>query len=795
MSRTVPEITRSSAPPRRDGSASTPDSIFSLIHELHTTITASIDTALSWDQLQSPPINYTLVRPIAQRYAPNPSIDNEKRSAVQQTSSVHVNVRGNDGGEAGLSSGDRPATSSDGHPSLGMVLYALMANRIQFITLSAGDLSYEPLQTTRAAFCELLAIKILRTFPHPEDEASLVSELVRGYCPFDGAPQDIWASMGDDRSDIEEMTGSAIELAIVSTSKHFLSLPLIQHLVNLIYTGQLIYSPVSSRSLITDSYVSERTRQKRRASHSGLDAGRNQNHSGTSAFASRLNVPNPEDEGHNHPYGMTDTMAEVYVYNPYEAGWLDHQRLKVPKWRKTMEFGSFVILLALFVATLAAKDLNRIAVIEIIYIVFSFGFILEEFAASKEHGWAVYAANAWNAFDMVYIAIFLLYFVLRIFALGSHSTQTSDLAFDILAVAACIIFPRLVFFVVKENTVILALRGMVASFVSFMLVTILAFSGICFCLWTLGRATWTVKQIVWLMAQIWFGSSYLGFAASESFHPIFGPIVLISYAALCNVLLITMLIAILSNKFAAINQNAHEEHLFQRVVKTVEGVKSDALFSYLPPVNLAALVVLVPLSWAVSPRTLHRINVFAIRLTSFPILFGISAYERWSYRSRQRSVHLKSSTMDRVMDVQRPGLLDSWLTGGSEMLIASVFESMPAVDTQAATLPSGIATPPRASTVTALETPDEDTGGDRENLTTDGGESDNGRGGIFASPLAKLFGRETRSKNSASAENVKVEENVGAAGEDVEVLKRELEEVRKSQLRMEELLNKVLSGQ
>jgi hypothetical protein len=31
----------------------------------------------------------------------------------------------------------------------------------------------------------------------------------------------------------------------------------------------------------------------------------------------------------------------------------------------------------------------------------------------------------------------------------------------------------------------------------------MAFSGICFCLWTLGRATWTVKQIIWLMLQIW----------------------------------------------------------------------------------------------------------------------------------------------------------------------------------------------------------------------------------------------------------------------------------------------------
>jgi hypothetical protein len=63
------------------------------------------------------------------------------------------------------------------------------------------------------------------------------------------------------------------------------------------------------------------------------------------------------------------------------------------------------------------------------------------------------------------------------------------------------------------------LRAMIARFVGFMGLTstlaldpwrtiglrydadgtVVAFSGICFCLWTLGRATWTVKQIVWLM--------------------------------------------------------------------------------------------------------------------------------------------------------------------------------------------------------------------------------------------------------------------------------------------------------
>ncbi|KIR79851.1 nonselective cation channel [Cryptococcus gattii EJB2] len=737
-----------------------PDTVFPLIHEIYAIVTQTIDTALDWDQLNSPPINYSLVRPIVQRLAPK--IEHQHPNGTGLTEATAL-----DAGELGVGTAARPVHHG---PSLGEVLYALMANRIQFITLSASDLSSAPLQTSRAAFCELLAIKVLRSQPYAQDEAALVGQLVHAYCAFEGASDETWASLGEDKKDVEEMNSSALELAIVSSSKNFLSLPLIQHLVNLIYSGQLIYSPMSSRSIISDSYISERTRQRRRR----------QAHDQSGTFV------------HSHAHTNDDEeLREVYVYNPYQAGWLDHSRLKVPKWRKCMEFMSFIILLALFVSTLAWRDLHHLTVLEIIYIFFSFGFILDEFAASKEHGWA-----------------------------ASHSTKTSDLAFDILACAACITFPRLVFFVIRENVVILALRGMVASFVSFMTVTILAFTGICFCLWTLGRATWTVKQIVWLMAQIWFGSSYLGFSASESFHPIFGPIVLISYAALCNVLLITMLIAILSNKFAAINQNAQREHLFQRVVKTVEGVKTDALFSYLPPINILAFAILVPLSWTVSPRTLHRINVFAIRLTSFPILIAISAYERYSYQAKQRAIRLGASTMDGFMDVQRASLLNSWLGGGSEFLIASAFEVGPPVifsrpNQGGSTSESEM--PPKAATIGPLV---EDEGDGREaaaTTTTTFGATpipkavkkgkDKKKNKSNDSPLAKLFGRpafsaspeETitilKDRGTNKGKQVKmVEQTVSEKEGDVEQLKKEIELMRQSQLRMEEMLAGFLAG-
>lgn len=104
---------------------------------------------------------------------------------------------------------------------------------------------------------------------------------------------------------------------------------------------------------------------------------------------------------------------------------------------------------------------------------------------------------------------------------------------------------------------------------------------------------------------------------------------MVGFAALSNTLLLTILISTLSNTFTRINANANQEFLFQFTITTLEGMKSDALFSYQPPFNLLAFAILWPASWVLTPRSLHSANVFLIRSTSFPILVTISLYERY----------------------------------------------------------------------------------------------------------------------------------------------------------------------
>lgn len=479
------------------------------------------------------------------------------------------------------------------------IVYVCLVVRSYFLSQAEADLSVFNTMTARATFTEIMAMKLISHFA--SDRIQLAAVLTTSWSPLAGAPPDVAEEITQTLSwstDSSAAPQSAIELAICTESKHFLASPVCQKIIQDIHAGYVVYSAEAHRSVLADNYK-----------------------------------PKP-----------------IEVYDFHSAPFLNHYRLRVPKYNSILEFVNFTVLLVIYVLCLAAKDVNRMSVWEEIFIVFAAAFVLDEYSASIEYGWNVYMANIWNVFDACFIAVFLLYFGLRTKGLVQHDAHASELAFDILACGACILFPRLVFFAVRNNVVILSLRAMIADFGFFMGIAVICFSGLLFTLWTLASDTWTLRSIAWLMVQIWFGNTYLSFAQASSFHPFFGPILMTCFAALSNTLLLTILISILSNTFARIDKNSTQEYLFQFTINTIEGVKSDALFSYQVPFNLIAFIVLKPASFILSPRSLHSLNVFLIKLTSFPILLLIHFYERFTIADHtfpSSTAHSLYSTMPR----------------------------------------------------------------------------------------------------------------------------------------------------
>ncbi|EJD49556.1 receptor-activated Ca2+-permeable cation channel [Auricularia subglabra TFB-10046 SS5] len=559
--------------------------VFPLIHQLRSDVQQKIDTTLTWEQLNASDINFALVRPVVQKYAR----------------------------QANLAS-----------------IYAVFVVRAHCLARAEDDLANAGVWSSRAMFAELLAVKLLRRFAI-NGAYELVAALTTSWDPLAGATEAQRAAVKDIIKDEDDMfqPASALEAAISTKSKYFLSSALVQKVIYDIWAGNIEFSTISNRAVLRDNY---KTRQ-------------------------------------------------IEFYDCRKGPILNHYRLRVPKYGAILEFLNFAMLFVTFLLCVSTQNLEHLTLWEVVFGVMAIAFALEEYTAAQEHGLNIYMANMWNGFDTAIITLFLFYAGYRTKGLVNDDLAASDLAFDILACEALILFPRIAFFALSDNIIIIALQGMIKEFCFFIFLAMICFSGLLFTLWKLGRRSagkWTVSGIAWLMVQIWFGNTYLSFQQAKSFHEIFGPILMVLFAALANTLLITILISILSNTFARIDSNATQEYLFQFAVTTMEGIKGDALFCYQPPFNLLAYSILYPASFILDARTFHRLNVLLMRITCFPILLVITVYERYFARGQKwrESGHDVGQTIVAALprSIKYSALFEAILGSQSNDLLDAIFE-------------------------------------------------------------------------------------------------------------------------
>ncbi|KAK1254268.1 hypothetical protein MKX08_008263 [Trichoderma sp. CBMAI-0020] len=545
-----------------------PPNIFTTIHRVRALIIASIEDPYTSKQLTSPRVNTLVVRPLVDRlYDPD------------ETS----------------------------------IVYCLLANRIQFLKEQTAA-KHQSVSRARATLCEVVATKILRKFHEdntPEKSGSagllrLANVLVQGFDPFSGAPEDVVRAGRYAHWPVQERGGqegklTALELAILSESKTLMSSPACLRVVNTVYEGQVVYTPISFVDILPDHYK-------------------------------------------HHP---------VSLYDPRKAPLLNHYRLIVPKWRNLLEHMQFMILLGLYILTMVNRS-NPASqrLYESLFAIFSAGWILDEFAAVIEHGWAVHAQKTWAFLDVTFTIIFCAYLSVRLYDVWisvAHSLDGTDsLALHILCVAAPVLLTRFAFSLMPDNIVFISLHAMMQDFLMLTFLTLWCVGGFFLALqWLLmtsqgSEPKWytVAKWLLW----IWFGLDGTGIQESVQFHVVLGPALIVAFAFLGNTLFLTILVAVLTNTFSRIVDAEAAEIQFRRAVLTFECVRSDAIFAYPPPSNMLALMLMLPLKLLVSARDFHSIHVAIVRVLNFPILLFISLYERSFFRIGESSRGKKKSS-------------------------------------------------------------------------------------------------------------------------------------------------------
>ena len=227
--------------------------------------------------------------------------------------------------------------------SLTILVYCLLVNRAQFQREQVAQGHHQNVCHTRALLCEIVANRVLRRFvednPGAQGLLLLAQILVGGFDPFQGAPAEILEENSQVVWAIHTRNGQkrklpALEVAIISESKIFLSSAACQKIVSAIYEGRVIYTPSSFLDILPDHYK----------------------------------------------------QRPISLYNPRKAPLLNQYRMIVPRTRNYLEVIQFVILLALFLCVMSYRDHTTFRGVELVFIIYSVGWILDQFSSVLEHG-------------------------------------------------------------------------------------------------------------------------------------------------------------------------------------------------------------------------------------------------------------------------------------------------------------------------------------------------------------------------------------------------------------------------
>ncbi|ERF68275.1 hypothetical protein EPUS_02731 [Endocarpon pusillum Z07020] len=506
--------------------------------------------------------------------------------------------------------------------------YALMANCLQFnkeISLNPGN---SGASKTRALVCELLAIKLLREYSTRE----LIDALSYDFDPLQGqshpenntnmsrvertAKHNAWSPPRPARI-------SCLEIAIRAQAKRFLAHPLVVQQLEAIWAGSIVFHAIADTLHRPGKGMREQTAD-------ALD----QRHQPKS-FSKSSNI----------------ARRSVTLYDPRDASLFKLSRLRVPRYRYFLSTGSYAILLGLFLAVLAQRSLE-ITSLEIVFWFWCAGYILDEIVGFNEQGFSLYWASFWNTFDLGILLLLIGHLCLRLYGIIMPDTRkhsVSNLAYDVLAADAVLLFPRL-FSVLDHyryfSQLLIAFRMMASDLMAVFVLILISCSGF-FAALTLSFGDDTIDSpasVAYALFQMLMGFTPAAWDRWDNYN-VLGKTILTLFLFICHFLVVTILITVLTNSFMAIVQNANEEHQFVFAVNTISMVKSDALFSYIAPTNIIAWFI-TPLRYFVPFRRFVKINRTLIKITHFPILFSIFLYEK---------IMLRSSVVDTVEIIEPRG--------------------------------------------------------------------------------------------------------------------------------------------
>jgi hypothetical protein len=469
---------------------------------------------------------------------------------------------------------------------------------------------------TRALICELLAMRLLREFSTRE----MIDALSYDFDPLQGLEMPVSGhqtpgGMNWSRQAPRAARISTLEIAIRAQAKKFLAHPLVVRQLEAIWAGTIVFHSAA------DS-LHRKVESPRRGNNSPEDV------SPRRAPARRL--PHMKQVAQQAPVAAL-MRRTVTLYDPHDASLFKLSRLRVPRYRNLFSTLSFAIMLGLFLAVLSEKS-DDITALEVLFWFWSAGYMLDEIVGFSEQGFGLYIMSVWNAFDLGILLMFMAYYILRLYGILMPDVSRHDvaaMAYDVLGSTAVLLFPRL-FSALDHyryfSQLLIAFKMMAMDLVAILVLIVISCSGFFVAFSLAFKRDLGASDAAYAIFQLVMGFTPAAWDLWGEMN-ILGRALLALFLFICHFLIVTILVTVLTNSFMAVVKNADEEHQFLFAVNTISMVKSDALFSYIPPTNIIGWL-LIPIKYTMPFKKFLRMNRLVIKLTHIPILFTIFTYER-----------------------------------------------------------------------------------------------------------------------------------------------------------------------
>jgi ion transport protein len=416
---------------------------------------------------------------------------------------------------------------------------------------------------------------------------------------------------------------STVEIAIRAYAKRFLAHPLVVQQLEAVWSGAIVFHSTAD--------TLHRLPEVKKPSPGPSGYGT----VGEPVAFRTISYANPPGKGKSpvkHTARDPVIRRTASLYDPSDASLFKLSRLRVPRYRQLFSTLSYAVMLGLFLAVLIERS-HDITALELVFWFWSAGYMLDEVVGFSEQGFGLYIISVWNSFDIGILLMFIAYYVLRLYGIlvpDDEDQWIVNISYDVLASTAVLLFPRL-FSVLDHyryfSQLLIAFRMMAVDLAAILILIVISCSGF-FAAFTLSFTgkDFNSNGAAYVLFQILMGFTPAAWEIWDDYN-FLGKAILVVFLIICHFLIVTILITVLTNSFMAIVQNANEEHQFLFAVNTISMVKSDALFSYVPPTNI--------IGWALSPlrlilpfRLFVKWNRIIIKATHVPILFVIFLYER-----------------------------------------------------------------------------------------------------------------------------------------------------------------------